>query len=138
MNEPYEAPDLQVLGDVEELTAGGQFGDPDGEGSFTGGKSDRALKRSIEPVDADRVLAGVERLDVSRWSYRWDGPAVRHIGPMAQDFAAAFEVGEDDRRIHPIDMNGVALAAIKALKETVDGQAIEIAELRAEMEKRGI
>jgi hypothetical protein len=34
---------------------------------------------------------------------------------MAQDFYAAFHVGEDDRHITSIDEDGVALAAIKAL-----------------------
>jgi hypothetical protein len=34
---------------------------------------------------------------------------------MAQDFYAAFKVGEDDRHITSIDEDGVALAAIKAL-----------------------
>ncbi len=34
---------------------------------------------------------------------------------MAQDFYAAFGVGEDDRHITSIDEDGVALAAIKAL-----------------------
>jgi hypothetical protein len=126
----YEAPELVVLGDVEELTAQDALGS---KGSIP--DSDVALKRSFESVDHENVLAGVEKLDVSRWSYRWDGPAVRHIGPMAQDFAAAFEVGSDNRRIHPVDMNGVALAAIKALKETVDSQAHEIAELRAQIEQ---
>ena len=136
MNDTYEPPALEVLGDIDELTAGGTSGNPDGEGSLQGGGgSDRALKRRIEPADTDSVLAGVDRLDVSRWSYKWDGPGVRHIGPMAQDFAAAFEVGADDRRIHPIDMNGVALAAIKALKAQVDEQERELAKLRAALER---
>jgi hypothetical protein len=34
---------------------------------------------------------------------------------MAQDFYAAFKVGEDDKHITSIDEDGVALAAIKAL-----------------------
>jgi hypothetical protein len=34
---------------------------------------------------------------------------------MAQDFYAAFRVGEDDKHITSIDEDGVALAAIKAL-----------------------
>jgi hypothetical protein len=34
---------------------------------------------------------------------------------MAQDFAALFGVGADDRHIHPLDGQGVALAAIQGL-----------------------
>ena len=132
MKQPYEAPELEVLGQVDELTAGGQSGEPDGEGSQIP-VSDVAVKEAFERVDTDEVLAGVDRLEVSRWSYRWDGPGVRHIGPMAQDFAAVFEVGADDRKIHAADMNGVALASIKALIAQVDRQERELAELREKL-----
>jgi hypothetical protein len=37
---------------------------------------------------------------------------------MAQDFYAAFDVGEDDRHIASIDEAGVALSAIKALQSS--------------------
>ena len=97
--------------------------------------SDRALKERIDDVDVDAVLAGVVRTPISRWSYK-DEPAVRHIGPMAQDFAAAFAVGHDDRHIHNVDANGVALAAIQALQRRLDTQAREIETLRAELERR--
>jgi Chaperone of endosialidase len=77
--------------------------------------SDRDLKEHVEPIDPDVVLAGVVALPITSWSYRSDDPHVRHVGPMAQDFAAAFGVGDDDRRIHTVDASGVALAAIQAL-----------------------
>jgi hypothetical protein len=38
---------------------------------------------------------------------------------MAQDSYAAFGPGADDRSITPIDADGVALAAVQALKEIV-------------------
>ena len=41
---------------------------------------------------------------------------VRHIGPMARDFAA-FPIGDDERHIHAVDAQGVALAAIQGLIE---------------------
>jgi hypothetical protein len=34
---------------------------------------------------------------------------------MAQDFYAAFRVGEDDRHITTVDEDGIVLAAVKAL-----------------------
>ncbi len=46
--------------------------------------------------------------------------AIRHIGPMAQDFYAAFNVGTDDKHIAPIDEGGVALAAIQGLNEKLN------------------
>jgi hypothetical protein len=76
--------------------------------------SDRNMKTAIVPLDDASVLAKVAALPVSTWSYTSER-GVRHVGPMAQDFYAAFGVGEDDRHITSIDEDGVALSAIKAL-----------------------
>jgi len=100
--------------------------------------SDRDAKTDIAPLDDAAVLAKVATLPVSTWRYKTEA-AVRHVGPMAQDFYAAFGVGEDDRHITSIDEDGVALAAIKALhRENVSLQA-ENASLRdrlAALEKK--
>ena len=37
------------------------------------------------------------------------------MGPTAQDFRAAFGLGEDDKHISTVDADGVALAAIQAI-----------------------
>jgi len=76
--------------------------------------SDRNAKIDIVPLDDDSILAKVAALPIDRWSYKSE-QGVRHVGPMAQDFYAAFGTGEDDRHITSIDEDGVALAAIKAL-----------------------
>jgi hypothetical protein len=117
--------------------------------------SDRNAKTAIVPLDDDAVLARVDALPISRWSYKSER-GVRHVGPMAQDFYAAFKVGEDDRHITSIDEDGVALAAIKALhaenarlrrttsaqtaglRAEVAGLRAEVAALRALVEKRAI
>ncbi len=85
-----------------------------GSGSWAS-LSDRASKTDILPLDDAAILAKVAELPLSTWSYRSEDRGVRHVGPMAQDFYAAFRVGEDDRHITTIDEDGVALAAIKAL-----------------------
>lgn len=77
--------------------------------------SDRAAKTGIAQLDAGAILAKVVALPVTSWSYRSEDPRVRHAGPMAQDFHAAFGLGEDGRHITSIDEDGVALAAIKGL-----------------------
>jgi hypothetical protein len=87
--------------------------------------SDRALKANVGSVDPADMLARVRDLPIATWNYTSDDPAIRHIGPMAQDFAALFNVGDDDRHIHPLDGQGVALAAIQGLAE-------ELARLRQE------
>jgi hypothetical protein len=79
--------------------------------------SDRNLKHDIEPVDEQSVLERVASMPISTWSYKSDDPTVRHLGPMAQDFHAAFGLGKTDKAYDPIDAHGVELAAIKALYE---------------------
>src|SRR6202034_3503632 len=76
--------------------------------------SDRNLKTDVARIDDAAVLAKVATLPIERWSYKSER-GVHHVGPMAQDFYAAFGVGEDDKHITSIDEDGVALAAIKAL-----------------------
>jgi hypothetical protein len=77
--------------------------------------SDRAIKSNFGSVDPADMLERVKDLPISTWNYTSDDPSIRHIGPMAQDFAALFGVGADDRHIHPLDGQGVALAAIQGL-----------------------
>ena len=76
--------------------------------------SDRNMKTDVVGVDDAAVLDKVASLPINRWSYVTER-GVRHVGPMAQDFYAAFGVGEDDKHITSIDEDGVALGAIKAL-----------------------
>jgi hypothetical protein len=94
--------------------------------------SDRNLKTDVTTVDDGSVLEKVAALPISRWSYKSEH-GVRHVGPMAQDFYAAFKVGEDDRHITSIDEDGVALAAIKALHARVGALGTENARLRARL-----
>ena len=70
-----------------------------------------------------RLLAKLDRIPITSWSYRSQRPSIRHLGPMAQDFRAAFGLGEDSRHIDTIDSEGVALAAIQGLYR--QNQALE-------------
>jgi hypothetical protein len=90
--------------------------------------SDRAAKANFGSVDPADMLERVRALAITTWNYRSDDPAIRHIGPIAQDFTAAFGVGSDDRTIHPMDGQGVALAAIQGL-------ANQVAALQAEHQR---
>jgi hypothetical protein len=73
----------------------------------------------------------VVKLPIERWSYK--GEPTRHLGPMAQDFAAAFGLGQDDRHIFPLDAAGVALAAIQGLHGLVQAQAARLEALDREV-----
>jgi hypothetical protein len=94
--------------------------------------SDRNVKTDVAPLDDAAVLDKVAALPISRWSYKSER-GVRHVGPMAQDFYAAFKVGEDDKHITSIDEDGVALAAIKALHRENVSLRTEDASLRAQL-----
>jgi hypothetical protein len=100
-------------------------------GTLTQG-SDRDTKRDIVSVQPDEVLAKLMTLPVTTWNRKTDDPSVRHMGPMAQDFAATFGLGEDDRHIAILDIAGVSLASIQALSRKVTEKDAEIAELRRE------
>lgn len=82
-------------------------------------KSDRAIKQNITP--APSVLERVEQLPLFEWEYKPEAnlPGGRHIGPMAQDFKATFNLGTDDKTINLLDGQGVLLQAIKELAARV-------------------
>lgn len=87
--------------------------------------SDRNLKQNFEPVNARDVLEKVAALAVKTWEYKSD-TGTRHIGPVAQDFYAAFGVGTDDKHIATVDADGVALAAIQGLNRKVEDLKVEL------------
>jgi len=95
--------------------------------------SDRTAKTNFTPVDVDQVLKQLAAMPIQRWTYRTDSNSTRHIGPMAQDFYSAFEVGQDDKHIATVDADGVALAAIQALYKRLQQKDAEIQELRARL-----
>jgi hypothetical protein len=91
--------------------------------------SDRNLKENFTPVSPREVLEKVAMLSISRWNFIGDA-ATLHVGPMAQDFHAAFGLGTDERHIATVDADGVALAAIQGLNEKLKQKETEIAELK--------
>jgi len=97
--------------------------------------SDRNAKENFRSVDGLAVLEKIAAMPMTTWNYKTQYPAIRHIGPMAQDFHAAFGVGEDDRHSSTIDDDGVALAAIQGLNQKVEQKNAAIAELKHELEK---
>ncbi len=94
--------------------------------------SDRNLKENVAAVDGREVLAILETIPISTWNYRTQDASIRHIGPMAQDFYAAFGLGENDISITTVDLDGVALAAIQGLHSLSQEQAGRIEQLETE------
>ncbi len=77
--------------------------------------SDRNLKENFAPIEPRDVLARVAALPITQWNYKSERDGVKHLGPMAQDFRAAFGLGDNERAIGAVDESGVALAAIQGL-----------------------
>ena len=96
--------------------------------------SDRNLKRNLRRLDGEAVLKRLVAMPVYQWQPK-DGPnaAVKHIGPTAQDFRAAFGVGDSDKAIGLQDADGVALAAIQGLHALSQRQEKAITALQAEL-----
>ena len=60
-----------------------------------------------------------------------------HIGPNAQEFAAAFGVGESDKYINMVDAFGVALTAIQGLHQLAAEQEARLATLESRLAALG-
>ena len=115
---------------------GSDFQGAGGEWSKNGtwnNASDRNLKENFVPVDNRSILAKIASLPMTQWNYKSDKKAV-HIGPIAQDFYAIFDLGDNNTSISTIDPSGVALVGVKALNEKIDAQQKEIDELKAEIQ----
>jgi len=105
--------------------------------------SDRNAKANFTALNPAEVLAKVAALPVTEWNYKDDPADKRHIGPVAQDFHAAFGLdGNDDKHISVVDEGGVALAAIQGLNQklvdkdsNIQKQSAEIADLKARLDK---
>jgi hypothetical protein len=87
-----------------------------GSGSWSAA-SDRNAKDHFASVDGAKLLERLAAIPVSTWNYKTQDTSIRHMGPMAQDFRAAFGLGEDEKHISTVDADGVSLAAIQALYE---------------------
>lgn len=105
-----------------------------GGGSWTA-MSDRNAKENFTPVDPEKVLEHVTELPLSTWNYKSQDAAIRHMGPMAQDFKAAFNVGESDTGITTIDADGVALAAIQGLNRKLEAKEAQINALEMRLQR---
>ncbi len=95
--------------------------------------SDKNSKANFALIDGRAVMEKLARIPISTWNYKTQDEAIRHIGPMAQDFAAAFNVGEDDKHITTIDADGVSLAALQGLYQIVQEKDQRISQLEREV-----
>ena len=84
------------------------------------------LKKNFQAVDTVAILDKLATIPIQRWNYKWEGDNdVPNIGPMAQDFKAAFYPGRDDKGISTLEFDGVELAAIQGLNQKLEQQVKE-------------
>jgi hypothetical protein len=86
------------------------------------------MKTDFTALDGQEVLAKLSEIPVMSWRYKTDDETDRHFGPVAEDFQAAFQLG-DGKTIANIDADGVALAAIQGLHSMLQEKDQEIADL---------
>ena len=94
--------------------------------------SDRNAKEHFRDEDGEEVLSAIAEMPIQSWNYKTQDPSIRHLGPMGQDFSAAFGLGEDDRHINTVDIDGVNLLAVQALEKRTTDLRAEVAGLREE------
>ncbi len=95
--------------------------------------SDVNAKKNFKPVEASEVLAKVLALPLTTWTYKADAASIRHIGPMAQDFYAAFGFGDTPKGLAGSDVRGVVIAAIQGLGKVIEEKETRIQSLEARL-----
>lgn len=93
-------------------------------------QSSRTLKQGFAAINALEILNKVMDLPITTWTYKNSAEGT-HMGPIAEDFKAAFGLAGDGKTIGTVDADGVALAAIQGLNQKLES---ENAELRARLE----
>ena len=121
---PFEVGTNSGNGNGAHVTAGGVW---------TNGSS-RTFKTNFKNVDAHGVLERLAAVPVMEWEYR-NSDEGRHMGPVAEDFFDAFNLGNDNRYIGTIDAAGVSMAAIQGLYELVREQQALITALTTRLDE---
>ncbi|HKQ53279.1 MAG TPA: tail fiber domain-containing protein, partial [Pyrinomonadaceae bacterium] len=107
---------------------------------FTAGainpSSDRGLKADFNAINPRSILDRLASIPIQSWRYRSDPETVRHLGPVAQDFRAAFDLGADDKTIATVDADGVALASIQALYQMMREKERQIEALTHKLDEQ--
>ena len=92
--------------------------------------SSRALKQDFQPVDSTDILSRLAALPVTEWSFKTGEDGIRHIGPFAEDFYAAFGLGAADTSISVTDIAGVTVSAVQGLNKIVEEKDAQIKDLQ--------
>jgi regulator of replication initiation timing len=96
---------------------------------------DRNKKENFTPVDGEWLLSKIRNIPITRWNYKKTDVNEKYIGPMAQDFYAAFQLGgTDSLGINTICIDGVNMAGVQALEKRTSEMRSAIAQLKEQNE----
>jgi hypothetical protein len=102
--------------------------------------SSRTLKEHYLPVDGEYVLSRIRAMPITTWNMIGADAQVRHLGPVAEDFYRAFGLGIGETTIGMGDIDGVNIAAAKALeartsrlREEVEMRTAQVNTLQAQV-----
>jgi hypothetical protein len=97
--------------------------------------SDKNKKENFTTVNKEALLQKVAALPITRWNYKSQPASQQHIGPMAQDFNAAFKLDglKNDTTINTVDIDGVNMVAIQALEARTSNLKAENEALKSQL-----
>jgi hypothetical protein len=103
-------------------------------GVWTNGSS-RTFKENFTPFNGEELLSKISNLSVTTYNYK--NSQEKHVGPVAEEFVGAFDVGaireedgkRDDMYLSAGDVAGVALAGVQELLKEIERLEKRIAEL---------
>ncbi len=110
-----------------------------GGGTWTNSSS-RKFKDHFQALEGKELLSKIAATPIESWQYK--GGSEKHIGPVAEDFVAAFDVGttredgnRDNEYLAPSDVAGVALLGVQELLKQNEELRQLVEELQKEVEK---
>ncbi len=95
-----------------------------GAGAWTS-VSDKSKKINFNLVESETVLSKIQSIPVYRWNYKSQDSSNEHMGPTAQDFYRAFELGKTEKRITTGDFDGIVMAGIKGVAKRLERLEME-------------
>ncbi len=122
----------RATGGVRFVSSTDVFGNPTAGVKLSAGSSawaalsDQDSKEHVQSVDPKAVLEGLVTVPVSTWNWKAEESGATHMGPMAQDFYAAFGLGDDEKRITTVDADGVLMASVQGLYTMIQEQQTQI------------
>ena len=84
------------------------------------------IKQNFIPVDTREILALLNEVKISYWSYIKDEDQALHLGPFAEDIFDKFQLGKKKDKINVMDAIGISMAAIQGLHTEIESKSDEI------------